>query len=502
VKVEADRGEDMGVILAKHSATEFEEAIPTAGYRGRGFCSGQGERKFLFRLATLEERAALSQKVQDEERALEVMRSKVMDQMLPMTILDAEYQFDRHKLTFFFEADRRIDFRELVSELFSMYKTRIWMQQVDTTVVCDNDPGTELAKAMGFLPDRDDQAYLVTSHQVRLESNVTAYVPTSAFLAANGSSAGAIPGPGGTGSSAGGPFTLDAGGYTNVHSGNSDSVWGMVGPMVPSAPIGLAGSMSMTSHGVSDTNFLTGSDNVAYGSSSSAGVLSAGSIGNLSLGHDTHSLLSFPFVSASNVAGDRTGDVGCVGPSPAGLAPLLPPPLNANTATAAAGGRLPVSDPHTWFSSSDDVARAGSSTGSSGGGVSGGEGTRSSASEDCTSSFMLSLEHAAEARQQHQQSYLPSAAVGASAMTPSLAFDDFYLREFGNTTSTSSTTGFARCESGGGDGGGTEHTSNSSDNHMANRIISGKTSKNDDDKSTREEDRPSVSLDPATWSLK
>lgn len=77
-----------------------------------------------------------------------------------MSILDAEYQFDRHKLTFFFEADRRIDFRELVSELFSLYKTRIWMQQVDTTVLGQHDPGTELAKATGFLPiERDDFAY-------------------------------------------------------------------------------------------------------------------------------------------------------------------------------------------------------------------------------------------------------------------------------------------------------------------------------------------------------
>lgn len=73
-----------------------------------------------------------------------------------MAILDAEYQYDRHKLTFFFEADRRIDFRDLVSELFSQYKTRIWMQQVDTSAVDPNDPGTELAKAVGLLPDREE----------------------------------------------------------------------------------------------------------------------------------------------------------------------------------------------------------------------------------------------------------------------------------------------------------------------------------------------------------
>lgn len=72
-----------------------------------------------------------------------------------MAILDAEYQFDRHKLTFFFEADKRIDFRDLVSELFSQFKTRIWMQQVDTSSLPLQDPGLELAKATGFLPDRE-----------------------------------------------------------------------------------------------------------------------------------------------------------------------------------------------------------------------------------------------------------------------------------------------------------------------------------------------------------
>lgn len=182
VKVEADRGEDMGIVLSKTLARDFEEVMPTAGYRGRGFSSGQGERKFLYRLATVEERAALVKKVEDEEQALQVcqldvpinchhylfhlniliafssqvIREKVVEQQLPMNILDAEYQFDRHKLTFFFEANRRIDFRELVSELFSLYKTRIWMQQVDTSVLGMHDAGTELARATGFLPSHMD----------------------------------------------------------------------------------------------------------------------------------------------------------------------------------------------------------------------------------------------------------------------------------------------------------------------------------------------------------
>lgn len=84
------------------------------------------------------------------------MREKSKEKNLPMKVLDAEYQFDRHKLIFYFEADKRIDFRDLVSELFSQYKTRIWMQQVDTSSLPIHDPGTDLARATGFLPARDD----------------------------------------------------------------------------------------------------------------------------------------------------------------------------------------------------------------------------------------------------------------------------------------------------------------------------------------------------------
>ena len=57
-----------------------------------------------------------------------------------MHVVDAEYQFDRHKLTFFFEAECRIDFRELVRDLFSMYKTRIWMQQLDKNITGTGSP--------------------------------------------------------------------------------------------------------------------------------------------------------------------------------------------------------------------------------------------------------------------------------------------------------------------------------------------------------------------------
>ena len=133
VKVEADRGEDLGIVCGKIPCNEFREEKPTAGYRGRGYAITQEDNKRLIRLATDEERVHLSLKFAEENSTLQVCREKVLMRKLPMEIIDAEYQFDHHKLTFFFESDRRIDFRELVSDLFALYKTRIWMQQVDTS---------------------------------------------------------------------------------------------------------------------------------------------------------------------------------------------------------------------------------------------------------------------------------------------------------------------------------------------------------------------------------
>jgi len=127
------------------------------------------------------------------ERALRVIREKVLQRHLPMIILDAEYQFDRHKLVFFFEADRRIDFRELVSDLFSLYKTRIWMQQVDTSVLPDHEIRMEIARAAGFLPSsysRQDMEMMIDEDlssvsPPRLGHHLTQALPSYARLPLN-----------------------------------------------------------------------------------------------------------------------------------------------------------------------------------------------------------------------------------------------------------------------------------------------------------------------------
>ncbi|KAG7349655.1 PSP1 domain containing protein [Nitzschia inconspicua] len=142
VKVEADRGEDLGIVVGKVKNPSVRSASFAGGIGELIPPGSSGDLKKITRLATHDEVSLLQIKREEEEDLLKVCRTKVRQRGLPMHVVDAEYQFDRHKLTFFFEAEGRIDFRELVRDLFSMYKTRIWMQQLDksTTAVCPVAP--------------------------------------------------------------------------------------------------------------------------------------------------------------------------------------------------------------------------------------------------------------------------------------------------------------------------------------------------------------------------
>lgn len=142
VKVEADRGEDLGIVVGKMSAEKYNLAAGRASFRPpsnsptdlNASPSNAADLKRVIRLATHDEVNLLLVKREEEDELLRICRTKVRQRALPMNVVDAEYQFDRHKLTFFFEAEGRVDFRELVRDLFSMYKTRIWMQQLDKNV--------------------------------------------------------------------------------------------------------------------------------------------------------------------------------------------------------------------------------------------------------------------------------------------------------------------------------------------------------------------------------
>ncbi|KAJ2826993.1 hypothetical protein FBU31_003290 [Coemansia sp. 'formosensis'] len=160
VLVEADRGVDLGMIkeelLTAESILSFSSSIPgvvcadhpasadpdsTAEHSGpRGLkpaSAGDSQTsskdvfvKRIFRVADQREVDDMMNKVVDEQKALSMCQDKVQQRKLSMYVADAEFQFDRRKLTFYFTADRRVDFRELVRELFKHFKTRIWMCQL------------------------------------------------------------------------------------------------------------------------------------------------------------------------------------------------------------------------------------------------------------------------------------------------------------------------------------------------------------------------------------
>ncbi|KAJ9118709.1 hypothetical protein QFC22_003929 [Naganishia vaughanmartiniae] len=83
--------------------------------------------KGIFSKATLADLRKMEEKLREEDQALNLCRSKVIQRGLPMQVHAAEFQWDHRKLTFYFTAARRIDFRDLVKELFRIHKTRIWM---------------------------------------------------------------------------------------------------------------------------------------------------------------------------------------------------------------------------------------------------------------------------------------------------------------------------------------------------------------------------------------
>ncbi|KAJ1666185.1 hypothetical protein IW140_001787 [Coemansia sp. RSA 1813] len=118
---------------AGHSVSRKPSASETLSASLTGSSSGSSKDvliKRIFRVADQREVADLTNnKVLDEQNALTMCQSKVQQRKLSMYVVDAEFQFDRRKLTFYFKADRRVDFRELVRELFKHFKTRIWMCQ-------------------------------------------------------------------------------------------------------------------------------------------------------------------------------------------------------------------------------------------------------------------------------------------------------------------------------------------------------------------------------------
>lgn len=116
--VDVERGEDIAQVihLAINSAELENQYLNNKIYNVK-------------RLATEEDQLKLSNLALEEEKATQVFQDTVLKYPFQMKLIDTVYQFDGNKLTFFFVADGRIDFRLFVRELATVFKTRIELHQ-------------------------------------------------------------------------------------------------------------------------------------------------------------------------------------------------------------------------------------------------------------------------------------------------------------------------------------------------------------------------------------
>ncbi len=86
--------------------------------------------KPVIRIATQEDRRKQERNREKEKEAFQICLEKIRKHGLEMKLIDAEYTFDNNKVLFYFTADGRIDFRELVKDLASVFRTRIELRQI------------------------------------------------------------------------------------------------------------------------------------------------------------------------------------------------------------------------------------------------------------------------------------------------------------------------------------------------------------------------------------
>ena len=86
--------------------------------------------KQIIRVATPEDMKTIERNREKEKDAMKICEQKIMDHKLKMNLIDCECTFDNNKLLFYFTAENRVDFRELVKDLASVFRTRIELRQI------------------------------------------------------------------------------------------------------------------------------------------------------------------------------------------------------------------------------------------------------------------------------------------------------------------------------------------------------------------------------------
>ncbi|KOS31201.1 stage 0 sporulation protein [Bacillus anthracis] len=116
VIVETVRGIEYGkVVITKKQVDENDVVLPL---------------KKVIRIANENDRTIVEENKHAAKEAYQVCQQKVVEHKLHMKLVDVEYTFDRNKIIFYFTADGRIDFRELVKDLAAIFRTRIELRQI------------------------------------------------------------------------------------------------------------------------------------------------------------------------------------------------------------------------------------------------------------------------------------------------------------------------------------------------------------------------------------
>ena len=116
VIVETARGIEYGSVVANPREIPDDEVVQPL--------------KAVMRIATPDDDARVERNLAKEKDAMRICAEKIRKHKLDMKLIDAEYTFDNNKMLFYFTADGRIDFRELVKDLAAVFKTRIELRQI------------------------------------------------------------------------------------------------------------------------------------------------------------------------------------------------------------------------------------------------------------------------------------------------------------------------------------------------------------------------------------
>jgi cell fate regulator YaaT (PSP1 superfamily) len=122
--VDADRGEDLGYV---HSLGELAQKRNGGCAHG---CGTSAPTRKALRMANARDKATAGELSRHNEDARRKAMERVRANGLAMKLTDAEWQWDRKKLTFYFTAEKRVDFRNLVRDLASLFHTRIELKQI------------------------------------------------------------------------------------------------------------------------------------------------------------------------------------------------------------------------------------------------------------------------------------------------------------------------------------------------------------------------------------